>query len=339
MTKLLSVVIPCYNSGDYMLHCVRTLLPAGDYIEILIIDDGSEDDTLAIASKLEEKYPQVVRAIHQDNQGHGGAIMTGINNAAAPYLKVVDSDDWVDDKVLREILTILSGFVNLKIKVDLVISNFIYDKVGSRHKRVIRYTSALPQGKVFGWDEVGKFPKGKYILMHSVIYRTELLKSCKMDLPHHTFYVDNLFVYVPMAKVETMYYINQNLYHYFIGREGQSVQEETMIKRIDQQILVNKLMFEEVDLTSIRNDRKMKYMFNYLEIITAVSTIFLIKSGTPENIKKKEELWKYIHDKHKALYRKLRFGIFGLFLNFPGRAGRWIAISGYKLAQKYVGFN
>lgn len=339
MSKLLTVAIPCYNSENYMRHSVDSLLPSGEYLEILIIDDGSTDGTLKVAKEMEERYPGVVRAIHQENKGHGGAIMTGIKNAQAPYFKVLDSDDWVDSRALKEILTILSGFVNMNTKVDLVVSNFIYDKVGAKHKRVMRYTSALPSGKVINWDEVGKFPKGRYILMHSVIYRTELLKACNLNMPLHTFYVDNLFVYIPMAKVETIYYLNLDFYHYFIGRQDQSVQEDTMIKRIDQQIFVNKLMLDGVDLFTIRNDRKLRYMFNYLEIITTISTVLLIKSGTAENLKKKEELWRYIYDHHKDLYKKLRFGVLGIFINLPGRVGRKIVVGGYTLAQKFFGFN
>lgn len=339
MSKFLTVVIPCYNSQDYMLHCVETLLPAGKYLEILIVDDGSSDNTLTIAKQLEEAHPEVIRAIHQENKGHGGAIMTGIQNASCPFFKVVDSDDWVDSEILKEVLILLSGFINTETEVDLVVSNFVYDKVGSKHKRVMKYTASLPQGKVIGWDEVKKFHKGRYILMHSVIYRTQLLRECGMDLPAHTFYVDNLFVYVPMARVRTIYYLNQVFYHYFIGREDQSVHESTMIKRIDQQIQINKLMFESVDLSTVKNERQAQYMFNYLEIVTSISSILLIRSGTAENLKKKAELWRYIRDSHKALYRKLRYGLLGTILNLPGRSGRIIAIVMYKIAQKIVGFN
>ena len=85
---------------------------------------------------------------------------------------------------------------------------------------------------------------GQYILMHSVIYRTELLRQCGLELPEHTFYVDNIFVYQPLPHVKTMYYLDVNFYRYFIGRDDQSVNEQVMIGRIDQQIRVNKLMID-----------------------------------------------------------------------------------------------
>ena len=102
--KLITVVIPCFNSAEYMSHAVETLLTGGDDIEILIVDDGSTDDTNLIATRYEQNYPGIVRAIHQENSGHGGAVNTGLRNANGIYFKVVDSDDWVNEKALTQVL-------------------------------------------------------------------------------------------------------------------------------------------------------------------------------------------------------------------------------------------
>ena len=143
----------------------------------------------------------------------------------------------------------------------------------------MRYSS-LPQDKIFTWNEAGRFHKGQYILMHSVIYRTQLLRECGLELPKHTFYVDNIYVYKPLPSVKHMYYMDVDFYRYFIGRDDQSVNEKVMIGRIDQQIKVNKIMIDEFDLWKIPNPKLRHYMFNYLEIITVISTIMLIRSGT-----------------------------------------------------------
>ena len=175
--------------------------------------------------------------------------------------------------------------------------------------------------------------------MHSVIYRTQLLRDCRLDLPRHTFYVDNLYVYVPMRWVKTLYYLDVDLYHYYIGREDQSVNEAVMIRRIDQQIKVNKLMLEQVDLKSVQEPRLRKYLFNYLEIITTVSSILLIRGGEAEHLAKKRQLWKYIRTSDPWVYKKLRWGLFGIVMNLPGKVGRSIAVTAYKISQKLVGFN
>ena len=337
--KLLSIAVPCYNSQDYMNHCIDTLLTGGDDVEILIVDDGSKDNTAAIADEYEKKYPGIVRAIHQENGGHGAAVMTGVHNAQGVYFKVVDSDDWVDTDAFAQILATLRELVETDRAVDLFVSNYIYDKVGAKHKRVMRYANAIPEKKVITWDDVGVFHKGQYILMHSVIYRTQVLRDCGLDLPRHTFYVDNLFVYVPLPYVKTLYYLDVVFYHYFIGRGDQSVQEDVMIRRIDQQIKVNKLMAQQVDLKKVENKRLRGYMFNYLEIITVISSILCLRSGIEENFRKKQELWEFLEQNDVQIYRKLRRGIMGRVMNLPGKLGRGIAVTAYKITQRTVGFN
>lgn len=203
----------------------------------------------------------------------------------------------------------------------------------------MKYTSALPKDQMFTWKDVKHFHKGQYILMHSVIYRTQLLRDCGLELPKHTFYVDNLFVYVPLPYVKNMYYLDVDFYRYYIGREDQSVNESVMIKRIDQQIRVNKIMVDAYDLWKLQDRKLRKYMFNYLEIITVVSTVMLIRSGTDENLEKKRELWNYIKKKDIRLFHKLRNGIMGGTMNLPGKGGRKISIAAYKISQKVVGFN
>lgn len=322
-----------------MRHCVETLLPGGDEVEILIVDDGSKDDTAAIADQLQAQYPTIVRAIHQENAGHGGAVMKGLENATGLYFKVVDSDDWVDTQVLKDLLALLRRFAQQGEGVDMVVSDFVYDKVGARHKKVMRYPFAIPQNKVLRWEEVGSFPKGHYLLMHSVIYRTQLLRESGLDLPRHTFYVDNLFVYVPMAQVKTLYYVDKVFYHYFIGREDQSVQEGVMIRRIDQQLRVNRLMLAQVDLDQVENKRLRRYLLNYLEIITTISTVLLFRAGDKEHLEKARSFWRDMARDYPRHYQLLSRRLFGRVLNMPGPGGRWIALAAYWLSQKVFGFN
>lgn len=336
--KLLTFAIPCYNSQDYMEHCIESLLPGGEDVEILVVNDGSKDSTADIADRYQKKYPGIVRAIHQENGGHGEAVNTGLRNASGLYFKVVDSDDWVDQEAYMQILAKLRELAGGDKTLDMMVANYVYEKEGVKRKKVMRY-SALPKDKIFTWSDVGRFRKGQYILMHSVIYRTRLLRDCGLELPKHTFYVDNIYVYKPLPSVKTMYYMDVDFYRYFIGRDDQSVNEKVMIGRIDQQIRVNKIMVDEFDLWKIPNRKLRRYMFNYLEIITVISTIMLIRSGTEENLTKKRELWKYIKDSDIRLFYHLRNGIMGSTMNLPGRGGRKISVAAYKLSQKVVGFN
>ena len=340
--KLLSFAVPCYNSAAYMKKCVDSLLKGGEDVEILIIDDGSTDETARIADEYEAAYPSIVRAIHKENGGHGSAVNTGIENAQGLYFKVVDSDDWVKEEAYERILDALKGLTGGEKVLDMLISNFVYEKLGQERHKVMRYKHALPVERLFGWDEVRHFHKGQYILMHSVIFRTRLLRECGLKLPEHTYYVDNLYVFEPLPYVKNMYYLDVNFYRYYIGRVGQSVNEDIMIGRIDQQITVNKLMIDYMtdNKSLIAPVKKMNhYMTSYLDIITTVSSILLIRSGTKENLTKKKELWNYLKKKDWILYRKLRYGLLGQCTNLPGRSGRKISVEGYKICRRFFNFN
>lgn len=308
-----------------MEKCIESLLPGGDDVEILIVDDGSTDRTGQIADEYEKRYPSIVRAIHKENGGHGSAVNMGLAHASGLFYKVVDSDDWVKESAYRKILETLRDIIAGGETLDMMISNFVYEKEGEKKHKVMKYHHALPQDKVFGWNEVKHFHKGQYILMHSVIFRTQLLRECGLELPEHTFYVDNIFVFEPLPYVKKMYYLDVNFYRYYIGREGQSVNEDVMIGRIDQQIKVNQIMidyFVEKKAKIYGKGKLKKYMLSYLEIITVISSIMLIRSGTEENLEKKMQLWQYIRQKDLGLYMHLRYGVLGSSMNLPGKGGR-----------------
>lgn len=300
--KLLSIAIPCYNSQSYMRKCVESLLPGGDDVEIIIVNDGSKDEAAAIAEEYAERYPGIVKTIHQENGGHGEAVNAGICHATGLYFKVVDSDDWVELNAYQTVLKNLKELVQSGEMVDMFLSNFMYEKEGKKHKKIMHYRNVFPQNKVFSWEDMRFLRKGQYILMHSVIYRTKMLRDCGLELPKHTFYVDNIFVYHPLPHVKKIYYLDVNFYRYYIGRVDQSVNEKVMISRMDQQLKVNYLMIDDYKLTDkkiIPNKKLRHYMKNYLEIIMVVSSIIAIRSGTEENLEKKYQLWQYLKKRIK----------------------------------------
>ena len=337
--KLLTVAIPCYNSQDYMRHAVETALVGGEDVEILLINDGSTDQTPQIADELAAEHPTIVRAIHKENGGHGSAVNTGLATATGVYYKVLDSDDWFDREAFLKMLDVLRDFVQEGNGVDMLLSNYVYEKPSIHKHKAIRYDGVFPENQVFGWNDVKRFKMSQNILMHSVIYRTKLLRDCGLVLPEHTFYVDNIFVYNPLPYVKTMYYVNVDLYRYFIGREDQSVNEQVMIGRIDQQIRVNKIMIDSHDLTKIKNKKLRDYMVKYLTMMMTVSSVFLIKEGTEESLRKREELWDYLKTQNKGMFRMVNKMALSKPMQIRNRAGRKIVVWGYSLSQKIYGFN
>ncbi|MEE1315386.1 MAG: glycosyltransferase family A protein [Faecalimonas sp.] len=337
--KYISFAVPCYNSEGYMEHAISSILTGGEDVEILIVNDGSADGTLEIANRYAEEYPNIVKVIDKENGGHGDAVNAGLREATGLYFKVVDSDDWVDVIALQRVLEVVRELVAKEKLVDMLVSNYVYEKVGVRHKKVIHYQNVMPQDCIFSWRDLGRFRIGQYILMHSVMYRTELLKMCGLTLPKHTFYVDNIYVYYPLPHVKTLYYVNVNLYRYFIGREGQSVNEQNMIRRIDQQLLVTRTMIDMYDLHKVGNKRLRAYMTNYLAIMMTVSSIIAIRSKNSENLEKKKALWAYLAKKDMKVYRKIRYGILGQTMNLPGKPGRKVSSLAYTMANRIFNFN
>ena len=177
----------------------------------------------------------------------------------------------------------------------------------------------------------------QYLIMHALIYRTEVLRQSGLRLPKHTFYVDNIVAYQPLPYVRTLCYMDLDLYHYFIGRENQSVNESVMMKRIDQQLKVTKIIMDCVDLESVPSKKLEKYMERFLSIMLAVSSIHLLMIGDREALGKRRAMWRYLKEKDEALYRRMRVSVGGLTF-LPGALGDKLSLAGYRAAKKVVKF-
>ena len=336
--KLLSVAIPSYNSEEYLAKCIRSVLTGGDRVEIIVVDDGSTDSTLELAKRYEEKFPHIIKVVHQENGGHGEAVNTGLANATGKFFKVVDSDDCLGKKALEAVLNFLQEVVDGEQKLDMLITNFLYDKQGAKHKKVMKYNRAIPKNKFIGWDDI-KFGKSQYLLMHSVIYNTDVLRKSGIKLPKHTFYVDNIYVFQPLPYVETIYYLDVVLYKYYIGRDDQSVNENVMIKRLDQQYKVTEIMLDIYNKSPIENQNLNKVMVHYFDMMMCVSSILSIREGSKKRLDDKNELWNKLKKENPQLYKKCRKSVLGRIMNIPGKAGRNISVAAYKITNKIFGFN
>lgn len=337
--KLVTFAIPCYNSQDYMERAIKSILPGGDDVEILIINDGSTDRTGEIADSYEKKYPGVIRAVHQENGGHGEAVNAGLRNATGLYYKVLDSDDWINEEALMEVLDKLREMVENAVALDMMVVNYVYEKPSVNKQKEINYRGALPKDKLFTWNDVGHFKNSQNIIMHSVIFRTKLLRDCGLELPKHTFYVDNLFVFHPLPYIKKIYYMDVGFYRYYIGREDQSVNEKVMIGRIDQQIFVTKKMLDDYDLSKIKNKKLRGYMVKYIVIMLAVCTSLLTLDDSEESLKKNNELWEYLKGKNWKLYKEVSSFLLGRCIQLKSKAGKKMIIWGYHITRKIYGFS
>ncbi len=337
--KLISFVVPSYNSEQYLDKCVESLLVGGDDIEILIIDDGSTDGTAAIADSYEQKYPGIVRAVHKENGGHGSGVNRGLREASGLYYKVVDSDDWLDSDALKTLIATVREHTENGEGADLYITNFVYEHVYDGTSYVSSYTKKMPVGRFFEWKDVAKLRLWKMLLMHSLIYRTEKLRESGLVLPEHTFYVDNIYAYTPLPYMRRLYYLNIDLYRYYIGRSDQSVTSENMINRYDQQIKVMREMLSAYTYDELKKmPRRLRgIMMHSLEVIMLNTYYFTTAKDSPERREKFYSMWRELKDRDKKLYKSIRRRFLVWILNHVGwkTKGRLTSFS-YNFLCKHV---
>lgn len=317
-----------------MRKCVESLLCGGERIEIIIINDGSTDETRDIAAEYEEKYPNLIRVINQENQGHGGGINSGIAAATGKYFKMVDSDDRLDERSLIKTLDVLECE-----DVDMLVANYRYVHEDNRGDKSIRYGRALPKNRVIGWDETRIFGASQYLSIHSVIFKTETIRASGVRLPHHVFYEDNVFIYTVLPKVEKMIYLDLDLYHYTIGREGQSVQQNIIVSRYRHQMLASKTVFMTYHLADIHNTKLRRYMYHECVMMLALATTFARLNRTEEAERDVDKMWQECEAFDEKCARRIRKRSLAALVNLKGQVGREIAIVLYHITHKIIRFN
>lgn len=340
MKKTITFGIPCYNSAECMDKCITSILEGSGYaedVQIVIVDDGSQkDETPAKADEWQARYPGLIKAVHQENGGHGVAVMKAVANADGAYFKNVDSDDWVDADALQALLATLRSFLKLGERVDLVITNYVYEHVADNTENAVGYRKVLPVGRVFTWNQIGHFSQSQFLLMHTLTYRTETLREANLQMPAHTFYVDNVYAYVPFPKCKTLYYLDVDLYRYFIGRDDQSVNEKVLTSRIDHYWRVARVMMQAYHVyDDVESQKLQKYMMDYLTVIWGICMVFSDLSDRPDAQDQMRALWDDLKAYDERMYHAVRMSPIGIAGTLPPAVGVGI----YRIAQKVVKFN
>lgn len=344
--KYLTVTVPCYNSEDYMNRCIDSLLEGGADVEIIIVNDGSTDRTGEIADDYARRYPDIVRAVHKENGGHGSGVNKGMELATGLYFKVVDSDDWLAPEAYRALMYQIKEFCGEAVwndaapVPDLLVCNYVYDHLDEGTSRAVNYRNVFPAGHMCTWNEIGHFHPSQYLIMHALVFRTEILRKSGVKLPEHTFYVDNLFSYQPLPLVQHIYYMDVDLYHYYLGRDDQSVNEEVLKRRIDQQIYVTNEVSHCVDLLEVKEKypKLANYMCRNISIMMAISSIHLLLIQTEEADRKHKELWRNLKQRNKGLYYRLKFSTLSGLTCLPGKLGGKLTVGGYRMAKRIYQF-
>lgn len=276
--KLISFIVPSYNCSSFLEQCVTSLMhPLGkDRLEIIIVNDGSTDDTPEAAEKLQKAYPDYVRVIHQENKGHGGALNTGCAAAAGKYLKVIDADDRIVTDNLPAYLDALEHCDS-----DVVLTHhFTRDISNGEIKKWRSYPEQF--GAVCTMDQIMVCPKNfdRSLTFHGITYRTEFYRQKSIRLSEHVFYEDHEYATVPCCYASSVMPLDLFLYDYRIGDVQQSVSDANQLKRLSHMEAVLERFLTEYKRLTLPADSSGRAFFELKAqgvLLSYITTVMLVE--------------------------------------------------------------
>lgn len=292
--KLLTITIPVYNTEEYLPKCLNSLIidEYMDILEVLIVIDGSPDNSLAIAQKYAQKYPNTFIVINKENGGHSSAINKGLELATGKYFKLLDSDDWFDKDSFKVFIEKLQG-----LDIDMVMTDYVVEYVSQNKQELVGLN--ISENTIYSIDQVDITKIQNFLAMHRIAYRTSLFTEVNFKLPEKTFYTDVLYAHLPFFKTNSFIYYKLPLYRYYIGREGQSMNLANLFRNKTHLNLVFSILYKNYILykNSISINKE-KYFLDFLKGYNLYIFDILLKQ--PYSIAKKD-----IEQRKKYLKREV----------------------------------
>lgn len=335
MNKVLSVLVPIYNTEKYLKRCIESLLNESiiDDLEIILVSDGSKDSSIEIMKYYKSKFPNSVVLIDKENGGHGSTINKGLEIATGKYFRVLDSDDWVDSK---EFVSFVKKLKNED--VDLVVTNYRQEHIYSEKSINYEYKK-LKSDKLY---EFNKFNLddlcGEYFVMATSTYKLSILKDSGLNLLEKTFYVDMQYNLVGISKVKTFKFYDLDIYRYFIGRKDQSMNLNSFVNhKLDHEKVMKYLVdFYSDNFAKMSNNMKMYCEMVLRYMLYTHYTIFCLYDNNHADAYKKIKLFdNYLKERNERLYEISNFGLikYNRKFKFIG-----VKING-KLFNKFISFS
>lgn len=256
MNKLLTIVIPTYNMQAYLHRCLDSLIVPDKQLtqfEVLVINDGSKDGSSAVAHEYEIKYPSTFRVVDKENGNYGSCINRGLKEACGKYIKILDADDWFDTTEFSCYLKALQS-----IEADMILTKHkVVDEAGNITRN---YEYSIEPNNPFDFQEYTDL--GAYFAMHSITYRTKMLRSINYRQTEGISYTDTEWVFYPQHGVKTCIYLPFDVYRYVMGREGQTMDVKVLLKSISH---YDKLLRAMVAFANNLSERD-KQLYTYQRI-------------------------------------------------------------------------
>ncbi len=285
MSRLLTVVVPAYNMEKYLRRCLDSLCVEDvmDRVEIIVVNDGSKDDTLSIAQQYETKYPGYFKVIDKENGNYGSCMNRGLAIAKGMYFRTLDADDWYDKAAY-------TAFVDSLSHTDadmLLCERKVYYE--NTNETVL---DSFPEDLVLNEDILFKEVQwsNKSLMLFQTVncitYKTSLLKRMDMKWTESVFYSDTEYDYFPLNEIKTVRYMPYPVYCYYIGREDQSVSVSSVRKNFNSFYAVSKRILEDFIVST--NQDNPQYPIQKYHLIRILR--FLYQSLLIDGLKNKKEI-------------------------------------------------
>ena len=227
--KLLTISIAAYNVEAYLDGALESCLSVIEHLDVIVVNDGSTDDTLSIALHWASRFPDSITVIDKPNGGYGSTINSSLKIARGEYFRYLDGDDWLDDALLPSYIELLENN-----NADLIVTPYRRVYENGDPAETIDCLPYLPEGPAVVEHILADYP----IAGCAMAYKTELLRACGYSMTENCFYTDLEYAYLPFMSIKSIYVSRLAIYKYRIGRMGQSVSVEGICRHYKDTIRV-----------------------------------------------------------------------------------------------------
>ena len=231
----------------YIGKCLDSLLiPEFDAVEVLVVNDGSRDRSSEIAHSYADRYPASIRVIDKPNGNYGSCINAALPLATGRYVKVLDADDTFDTAAFSRFVQMLP-----KIDDDAIITSYItVDENGNIIKHFDLSEYNLSSNQSYSLKHICN--KGIQMLaqMHRLTYNTNVFKKFNYHQSEGISYTDNEWAIIPLSYCQSIKFIPICIYHYLLGRSGQTMEDNRIFKSLDNFIAIGEKLASFADRTN-----------------------------------------------------------------------------------------
>lgn len=297
MYKTLSIIIPTYNMEALLPRCLDSLLIKEnlDKLEVWVVNDGSKDKSSEIAHQYEAKYPGIFNVIDKPNGNYGSCINAALPKCTGKYVKILDADDYLVTEALAAMVSKMQ-----EVDVDLFLNNM---RLFGSTDRIDDVPRTNP-GKV---SPITDF-HAKYLGMHQIAYRTTLVQSIGYKQTEGISYTDNEWDFYPMFHVQNFYYMNDVVYMYYVGREGQTMDASVIARGTSQfEVIMNRMIdfYADFDRASLKPEMLTYLDFRVWAISSHVYGGYALQNPSKENFRKVKAIDDAIKQKLPTLYNSM----------------------------------